>query len=294
MAESLVWDDVRLFLVLYRARTMTEAAARLGVNASTASRRLVQLEEALDMALFERGRNGLRPTPAADNLLPTAEIAEQGVHEFASVADSLERDVAGVVRMTCPSDVADVIVLPILQRLFKRHPELRVALDPGEAMVDLNRHEADLALRVVRPTRGDLVVKHLLSVEWQPATSAALAARLRPVRNLSELPWIGWGERLRNTPASRWLEEHACADPVLRTDSLNTHIAAAKAGLGVALVPAPSVEHYRLTALPLPRSTPSVPRDDLFLLTHRTLRSVPRIRVVWDAIMEHFEAFTAR
>jgi DNA-binding transcriptional LysR family regulator len=284
---DLSWDDVRLFLVLYRSRTMTQAARALGVNASTVSRRLVILEEALDTVLFERGRDGLHPTPAADELLPTAEVVEQGVAQFANVADALERDVAGVVRVTCPPDVADVIVLPVLRVLLPKHPNLRVTLEPGETTVDLNRREADLALRIVRPTRGDLIVRRVMSVTWRLAATASLAKRLSPLGDLSAAPWIGWGERMRSVPASRWLEAQAASGPVLRTDSMNTQIAAAKAGLGVALLPDPTIEHHRLTPVPIDGAA-DCPEDELFLVTHRALRNVPRIRVLWDALVQRF------
>jgi DNA-binding transcriptional LysR family regulator len=289
-AAPYVWDDVRLFLVLYRSRTMVDAASKLGVNVSTVSRRLGALEEALDCVLFDRGRDGLRSTPAADDLLPKAELVEHGVAQFANVVDGLERQVSGVVRLTCPSDVADVIVLPVLRGLFNRHPGLRVALEPGESTVDLNRREADLALRVVRPTRGDLVVKRVRTVQWRAAASRALAARLRAADSFWEWPWIGWGDRLRSTPAARWLEEHVTQAPVLCTDSLSTHIAAAAAGLGVALLPAPSIAHYRLAELELAADVPPPPDNELYLVTHRSLRSVPRIRVVWEALAERFAA----
>lgn len=287
-SAPLNWDDVHLFLVLYRARTMVAASSQLGVNVSTVSRRLGALEEALDCVLFDRGRNGLRPTPAADDLLPTAELVEQGVAQFANVVDGLERDVTGVVRITCPPDVADVIVLPVLPGLFKKHPGLRVVLEPGESTVDLNRREADLALRVVRPTRGDLVVKQVATVHWRPAASKALALRLSGVEDINAWPWVGWGDRFRAVPACRWLEEHVRQEPVLRTDSMNTHIAAAQAGLGVALLPTPSIAHYRLTELELGAELPRPPRDDLYLVTHRALRKVPRVSTVWDALVEHF------
>jgi DNA-binding transcriptional LysR family regulator len=288
--SSLDWDDVRLFLVLYRARTMAEAAATLAVNPSTVSRRLVNLEEALDTALFDRGRDGLRPTPAADDLIATAELVEHGVAQFAHSADRLERDVSGLVRMTCPPDVADVVVLPVVRRLAKLHPALRISLEPGEAMVDLNRREADLALRIVRPTRGDLVFKRVLDVTWVPATSKALATRLGRVADVSTLPWIGWGERYRSTPACRWVDNHIHGEPILRTDSLTTQIAAAKAGIGVALVPSPSLSHHRLCAIEIACPTEPLPQDELFLVTHRALQNVPRVRALWDALLKHLAA----
>lgn len=287
-AFPLPWDDVRLFLVLYRSRTMGEAATTLGVDPSTVSRRLAALEGALDTVLFDRGRDGLRPTEAAEALLPTAELVEDGVIRFAHAADGLERTVSGLVRITAPPDAADVIVLPMLARLLAQHPALEVALAPSEATLDLDRREADIALRVMRPSRGDLVVKRGLVTRFVPATSPALAARLGTVDDLEAVPWIGW-QAMGSMPPARWLAERVRRAPVLRTDSLRTQIAAAAAGLGVAVVPAPSVAHYGLVAVDTPLAD-GLPPIELFLVTHRALRRVPRIAAVWAGLLAELEA----
>lgn len=281
----LAWDDVRLFLALYRAPTMIEAASALKVNVSTISRRLAALEETLDCVLFDRGRDGLRATSTADDLLAAAELVEHGVAEFAHAVDGLERDVSGLVRVTCPPDVADVVLLPVLRKLWRQHPQLRIALEPAEQTMDLNRREADLALRIVRPTRGDLVFTRVLTVPWRPATSRAVAKTLG--EDVASWPWVGWGERFSSLPTCRWIASHA-PDPILRTDSLHTHVAAARGGLGVALLPLPTIAHHRLAEVPLPAGAAEPPEDTLYLVTHRALRNVPRIRAVWDAIVDHF------
>lgn len=294
---ALAWDDVRLFLALCRARTVGDAARSLGIDPSTASRRLATLEEALAATLFSRSRDGITPTQAAEDLLAAAEQVEQGVARFANAVDGLEREVSGVVRMTCPGDVADVVVVPLLRELLARHPELRIELDAGESVLDVNRRETDLALRTVRPTRGDLVVTRVAIARWLAVAAPELAARLGAVRAWGDAPWIGWGERFAAAPAARWLAEHA-ADvvPVLRSDRLTTQIAAVRAGLGVALVPAPSLAHYGLVPLALDPSlraaAASWPADELFLVTHRALRDVPRVRVVWDALVDALRTVT--
>jgi DNA-binding transcriptional LysR family regulator len=286
LLSGLPWDDVRLFLVLYRSRTMGEAAAALEVNTSTVSRRLVGLEEALDARLFERGREGLRPTQAGEALLPAAELVEQGVAGFAHAVDGLEREVSGLVRLACPPDVAVVVVLPALPALLARYPGLRIELKADEATVDLNRREADLALRVVRPERGDLVMRRVLAVAWVPAASASLAARLDALEDPAAAPWIGWGPGFGDAPPARWLRALG-VEATLATDSLPTQLAAAAAGIGVALLPAPSVAHYGLVPIAGAAwdTLPPRPEMELYLVTHRVLRSVPRVRAVWDALV---------
>ena len=94
---------------------------------------------------------------------------------FTTAAEGLEREVSGQVRITCPADVAEVVIVPLLPRLLARHPSLSVDLEPGETTLDLTRREADLALRTVRPARGDLVVTRLRGVTWVVAAAPGLA-----------------------------------------------------------------------------------------------------------------------
>ncbi len=284
------WDDVRLFLALCRARTVAEAGRRLGVDGSTVSRRLAGLEGALAATLFSRGRDGIAPTAAAEELLPVAEEIEAAVLRFARAAEGMERTVSGRLRVACPPDVAEVVLAPLLRGLLRKHPALRIELDPSEAVADLARREADLALRTVRPVRGDLVVTRLATVRWELVAAPDLARRLGVVAAWSDVPWIGWGERLAAAPPARWLARHARGvEPVVRSDSLRLQLALVEAGVGAALVPGPSARHYRLaavrTAPALADAVADLPEDELFLVTHRALREVPRVQVLWDVLV---------
>ena len=288
--EALRWDDVRLFLALCRARTVGEAGRALGVDSSTVSRRLTGLEEALAATLFDRSHEGISATKAAEDLLAVAEEMEAVMLRFTHAADGLEREVSGLVRIACPPDVANVVVAPLLCELFALYPALRVEIAPGEAVIDLTRREADLALRTVRPAQGDLVVTRLTSVRWVLVASPELSRALAPLRSWSAAPWVGWGAGLSMIGPARWLGTHAKGvEPVLRSDSLMVQIAAVTAGVGVALEPEPSAQHFGLAPVKLAPSlradAASWPTDELFLVTLRALRDVPRVRALWDLLL---------
>ena len=284
------WDDVRLFLALHRARTIGAAARALAVDPSTVSRRLGALEEALAATLFDRGREGIAPTEAAERLLPVAEEMEAAMTRFTTAAEGLEREVSGRVRIACPADVAEVVLVPLVPPLLDRHPALSLEIDPGETTVDLTRREADLALRTVRPVRGDLVVTRLRDVAWVAAAAPALARELGTLRRWTDAPWIGWGERLASIAPARWLSRNVSRQPVLSSDSLRVQFAAVVAGVGIGLVPEPSLAHFGLVpvrlAAGLRDAASELPTDVLYLVTHRALRDVPRVRVVWDLLLE--------
>jgi DNA-binding transcriptional LysR family regulator len=287
--DKLAWDDVRLFLALCRSHTLGEAAATLGVDVSTVSRRLDALEVVLAGPLFDRGRDGIAPTQAAENLMPTAEEIEHAMARFSNEAEGLERTVSGLVRLACPPDLAEVLIASLVPELRASHPALFIEIDPGEAVLDLTRREADLALRTVRPVKGDLVVTSLGTVRWVLAAAPVLAKKLGALRALTDAPWVSWGERLSGVPPARWLATHAPdAERVVRSDSLLLQLALVKLGVGVALVPEPSLSHYGLVAMkvsaPL-RDACRWPPQELFLITHRALRRVPRVAVVWDILV---------
>jgi DNA-binding transcriptional LysR family regulator len=289
--HDLRWDDVRLFLALVRARTVASAAEALGVDASTVSRRLAALEASLGAVLFDRNREGITATESAENLTPLAEEIEAGMLRFANAAQGLEREVSGLVRIACAPDVAAVLLVPLLQELSERHPALRTEIEEGLAPLDLTRRDADIALRVVRPVKGDLVVTRLMVARWLVAGAPSLAASVGKLCSWSEVPWIAWTERYAHSPQSRWLAEHAPeVDPVIRTDNMAIQIAAASRGLGVMLLPQQSAAHHGLAPVKIGAALKPAAREwpvsELFLVTHRALRTIPRVRGLWDLLVE--------
>ena len=295
LVQDLRWDDVHLFLTLVRERSLTAAAKRLALDTSTASRRLVRLEDTLGRRLFERTRAGLVATDAATRMLPAAEEMERGLKHLTATAGSIHADVEGVVRIACPPGLADTFLVPMLADLRRRHPGLAFEIDAGIRPVDLARREADLALRSIRPDAAELNQMKLLSSRSILVAAPALAAKLSPVRSWTELPWIFWGHDLDHIPIPRWCAKHARGViPVLRTSAMGAQLRAAQLGMGVVFVP----EHYAGPAglVPLEISkklapdAASWPVDDLWLVCHRSVRNAPRVAVVWDHLVTAFRA----
>lgn len=264
---------------------------KLGINTSTVSRRLDALEEALGARLFDRTPDGVLPTALAEELTPHAEALELSASGFAMAAAGREREVAGIVRITAPPGVAEHLLAPALPRLFARWPKLRVALDATVAYADLSRREADLAMRVQRPTHGDLVSKKLSEGEDLLLASAGYARELGRMARADRARWITWGDELAHIPSARWVGVVAPPETVvLRTNSIGSQLAAARAGVGVVLLARPYRERFGLVevnlAPSLADSLPARPRGALWLVGHRALREVPRIAAVWTFLEE--------
>jgi DNA-binding transcriptional LysR family regulator len=226
-------------------------------------------------------------------LLPHAETLEQAALGLVSAAEGFERAPQGVVRISCVPGVADHFVAPAMARLIERFPGLRIELDSSIAYADLTRREADIALRINRPSSGDLVTLKLIEDRDAILGSQAYLRELGALKKLSDARWLGWGRDLDLLPTSRWLMERVPESSiVLRSSSINALLSAAETGLGLVLLSKafcrvrPLFEASLVPALA--REAASLPMLELWLVGHRALRDVPRIAAVWDLIIDEF------
>jgi len=281
------WDDVRVFLAIYREKSLGRAGKRLGLDTSTMSRRLSSFEEVLGGRLFERTRQGLVPTSRGIKLLASAEAIEAAHARLIRDASATELTTEGIVRLSVPPGVADVFVAPALVRLRASFPRVGVELDASTRVLDLGRYEADLALRSIPPQGADLVVTKLIEARWVVAGSEAFVAEAGRISDWKALPWIAWDRDLAGFAPSVWRERHARgASIALRTSHFSAQLAAAASGLGALLVPEPYLGPSKLLPLRygkgLAQSVERLPRDSLWLVGHRATRDLPRVAAVWE------------
>jgi DNA-binding transcriptional LysR family regulator len=287
---SIDWEQVRLFLAVSRERSLAGAGARLGLDVSTVSRRLDRLEEELGAPLFDRTREGTTPTALAEQMISYAEEMEVSAARFASASAQAETEVEGTVRLTVLPGVADVFVAPRLAKLHKKYPRLIIELDASVGYADLTRREADVAIRAMRPTSGELVSVKLVSVQAMPMTSPRYARELGKLKRLEDARFITWGADLAHLPDAVWLRTHApTLTPVMRTSHFQSQLAAAREGLGVVIASAAyermglvPVEHARS----LDEAWAALPSGALWLVGHKALRGVPRVAAVWSFVIE--------
>lgn len=290
------WDDFEVLLALGRAGTLSGAAQRLGVNASTVGRRLDALESALGVHLFDRAPTGIAPTDTAEALMPIAEAMERSIADAWRLVEGRETEPEGLVRITAPPGLANWFLAPALVRLRARHPKLVIELAASVSYADLTRREADIALRGKRPRTGDFVAVRLAEAASIVVAGPTVVERLGELDRLDAVDWITWGPDLASFPDAAWVT--ANVDPghiVLRTSSMDAQIHAAKVGLGAMLLTRPFLAWIDLRELPLSRSLarrlPPTPVGSLWMVGHRALRTVPRIAAVWDFILEEAKRF---
>lgn len=297
-AVALRWDDLKVLLALWRQGSLKRAAEVLGVNISTVSRRLDALEELLGAHLFDRTPDGVRPTAAAEQLVPHAEGMERAAQGFMHGLEGFEVEVEGIVRITAPPGLVDSFLAPALPELCDAHPRLRIQILASVGYADLTRREADLALRILRPESGDLVTTRLAAHPWCVVASPEHAAALGRLRDADATRWVTWGEELAHLPDARWLAAHVSREQVvLETSSMTGQLEAVRAGLGCMVVPRPYATLRGLTRVrcagALEKSLAAMPEGSLWLVGHRALREVPRVAVVWAWLKRLFESLGA-
>ncbi|MCK6550009.1 LysR family transcriptional regulator [Myxococcota bacterium] len=289
---TLDWDQARVFLAVAKTGQLAAAAARLGLDVSTVSRRLDRIEAQLGVHLFDRTREGTVMTAAAELMVPAAEAMERAMADFVGSVAQVETEVEGVVRLTSPPGFADAFVAPLLARFHALHPRVCVELDASVAYADLTRREADLAIRLTRPTSGDLLVTKLVATRSLPLTSPEYSEQLGRLKRFEDARWIAWDADLAHLPVARWITSNlAGAPPVLRTSNFASQLAAAVAGLGIVVAPEPYRHVRRLVPVSLApalrRSFEEIPADQLWLVGHRALRNVPRVAALWEFLLDH-------
>ena len=277
------WDDLRIFLSLARGGTLTTAARALGVSHPTVARRVQALEKQIGARLFERLPDRFVPTAAGEELLADTEAMEKAALSINRRSAGLSDTVSGVVRLSAGEAMAAWLArhLPALRRSLK---QIEFELSASHTLANLSRREADLLVREQVPDLAGIVARRLGRVAYAIYGHRALGHGA-PGR---DSPWIGFDDDHSYMPGQAWLQQLlAGARPAVRGNNWLVLLEAARAGAGFAVLPC-----YLGDAEPqLQRSGGVLPEvfADQWLLVHRDLRALPRVRAVMDAVIVLFQ-----
>lgn len=274
------WDELRLALAVARGGGLASAAGHLGVNPSTVFRRLNALEAELGVRLFDRQPGGWHATAAGQRLLDGAERMEAEALALDRELSGRDERLSGSLRVTSSETLAFSILPAVLAAFRAAHPGIGVELLIDNRLLSLSRREADVALRPARPREGDLFGRRLAEVAWTLYAAPAYLERHGRPASIDELPnhaLIGWDESASQVRAAAWLAERVPGEAMaLRTSSLLAQLQAAKAGMGLAVLPC-----Y------LGDSDPQLVRlfgpiaelaRELWIVTHADLKGTARVR----------------
>ncbi|GAB1438476.1 LysR family transcriptional regulator [Providencia sp.] len=284
--QHLNWDDARVFLAIAREGTLSAASKALKFGIATTSRRLERLEAALNIRLFTRDQLGYKLTDEGNALISQAEALEQAGYAFGHAARKKSESVMGHVCLATAQGLADHLIIPALPSLTGANPNLTIEIVTGVSTVNLHRRDADIALRMVRPERGNVRIRKLGTLGFGLyASKGYLLRRPNPDRlsSLEQDDFIGWSETQQHLQSAQWLERTLRGRPCrLTTSTMSAQFSAVQAGIGMAVLP-----HFIAQKMGLICLQDDIGCDQsIWLVIHADLAHSRRIRVVADFLTE--------
>jgi DNA-binding transcriptional LysR family regulator len=275
MESAMDWSDVRIFLAVARAGTLSGAAQQLGLSQPTMGRRLRALEEATGQALFQRGREGFLLTDEGASVLAHAQRMEDEALSIERALAGREQALQGTLRVSASDWFGSHLLTPVCAEFARRHPQVRVDLVTDSRVFDLARREADLVFRIKEPEGPELVRRRLMRLDY---------ALYGPEGVPPPEPGDGAGTRLvtlhaafEDLPDVAWLRQtfpHARAG--FGSNSREAQARMVALGAGFAVLPRPLAD--RLGGLVRHDVRPPPPGRQVWMAYHPDLRGLARLR----------------
>jgi len=290
--DNLDWNQLKAFLQTAQTGSLSAAARKLGLTQPTLSRQVAAIEQQMGVTLFERVGKAMVLTPTGLDLLEHARAMGAAAEALGLAASGRSQAVGGVVSVSATDAVATYLLPPIVQRLRAQEPGIAVEVIASNALSDLLRREADIAIRHVKPEQPDLIgrlVREAQAFFYASEAWVQTHGHPRSAEDAVLLPFVGSD---RNGQYLAYLRQHGLN---LSEDNFNcysdhtvAHWALVRQGMGIGAM-----------MDEIARETPGMVRvlDDLppvrfpiWLVSHRELRTSRRIRVVFEALAEGLQS----
>ncbi len=281
--RDLNWNDLRYVLAVARTASFSSAARTLGVNESTVARRVAQAEQQLGVRLFERSPGILSLTKSGQVVIEYVERVELDIRALENAVSGADKLAAGSVRITSVPIVINHILVPALSNLLDEQPQLQVELIAEPRNLSLMKREADLAVRLARPSEEmRIVARRIGQLDYAVFGRSGLC--------MKSLPWITYEDYMADLPPARWIADRNTHAENTQTQILVNDAEAIleciKAGLGKSILPVAIAEQepglVRLEDDLVPMSR------EVWLMVHPELRELARVRIVMNWLISLF------
>jgi DNA-binding transcriptional LysR family regulator len=287
------WDDMRLFLAVAEAGSLSGAARRLRMTQPTVSRRVAELEATLGEPLFVRTADGASLTSFGERLVEPARRMAEGAAELTRAAEGAESEPQGVVRITAPPGIAVEVGAPFAAWLRTKLPRVRIEILSTIAYLDLSRREADLAIRMSPPTQRDLVTLTRLDVDVAPHASEAYVRTLPRGYGPADVAWIGWAPPFDQMSPNRELGALLPGwTPVFASDDFLVQLRAAEAGIGAIFLGRTRHRFSPPTSLVELELDLGEIKSALHLVAAKSALAIPRVRAVAELLAAEIQGVT--
>lgn len=282
------WSLVQAFLAVAETGSLSAAARELGTSQPTLGRHIKTIETQLGAELFHRQPRGFALTALGSELVGPARAMRDAMLQITLTAAGQQEQLEGTVRITASVSTSAAHLPPIIARIRKLEPQIAIELVPSDDSRNLLFREADIAVRMYRPTQLDLVTQHIGELELAIfAAKSYVAERGLPasLNDLSGHDFVGYDTHTHIIEgfASFGIEVDRDAFKV-RCDDHISYWELVRAGCGIGFAQAglgrldPMVQEIDM-GLPLP----TLP---IWLTAHEAMRQTPRVRRVWDLLAE--------
>lgn len=269
------WEDLHAFLVFMRLRSLSAAARELGVEHATVSRRIAALEAGLKLKLVDRRSRSYVPTADGEEVARLGEPMEAQAFAISRRADATKEEVSGEVSISAPPVLTLHLIAPALSRLHRAYPGLRLLVQTETRKASLHQREADVALRLSRPTESSIVVRKLGDIPFGLYASPAYLASTSP----GERVFLGYDESMDQSPQQQWLRDALRQRTMaLRSNSLEIQHAVAAGGFGIVGLPCFAGDRDE-RLIRVHDNEPTLVRQ-VWLAIHEDVRHVPRVDAV--------------
>lgn len=294
MAE-IDWNLIRSFVAVAETGSLSAAARRLAASQPTLGRHIAELEKALGVTLFRRGRNGYLLTEAGSLLFERGRAVNEEATAFARLALGSVEAIEGTVRIAASEIVATYVLPAMLARLGTEEAGIEVEVVASNQVENLLRRDADIAIRMVRPAQNELVARKVTDIQLCAcAATVYLDRRGHPMtpEDLSEHDLVGFDrsdEMIRGF--ERFLPKVTRHSFRLRSDNHVVLWEAVRTGNGIGIGQAPLIARDPCVEVVLPDlELPALP---VWLAMHRDVRASVRIRRVADFLHEELKRYSA-
>ncbi len=292
MNERLRWDDLKVFLHVARASSLTAAARILKMDPATLSRRITRLEEDMNTRLFARSPQGYDLTDAGARLMIHVNEMDASLrHARGEVQDNGDH-LTGTVRIGAPDGSANYLLPQVCAEICDENPGLEVQIVALSRVLNLSKREADMAITVSPPKAGRLTVQKISDYRLHLAATRDYLKNHPPIANTADLQnhrMIGYISDLIFADELDYMHEVGdLMKPSLSSNSFSVQLNLARSGAGVCIVhdfaiPAfPELKRILMDQVSLTRS--------FYLVRHADDRKVERLNRFADLLIPKIRA----
>ncbi len=281
------WRFWHVFLAVAESGSLTKAASVLDTSQPTLSRQLYQLEKQLGRSLFDRSTRGLALTSFGQTLIEESRKMAASASKLERLVQGQDVALSGTIRLSVNEMISQYYLPEILPEFLDLYPNLQVQVVVTNQVTSLDKRDADIAIRMLRPKQQDLVMKHLFDVELGAFASEGYLAKAGTPENPKDFS----NHRILGYDRDKQLEKGAAAlgwdikndELFFRTDNMPLLVELASYGGGIVFTHRDVAKKAHLELIECGLNIPALP---VYLACHRDVQHNNKIRLLMDYLIE--------